>query len=436
MKSRALKFLLPVLVLGVVAAILYRGKMRSVPEPDFYSGVVEATEHDLAFERPGVLASLEVDEGDQVTSGQLLARLDTREIEARLAASTAARDRARAQLKTLQAGSRPQEIATVQSRLDKARAELDRLRNGATAPQLAGAQAQMNLQRETYRKIEGGFRAEDIEAAQALRDAARFEMETAEAEQRRSAHLLAEGAIAKQQLEQAQNRFESARGKYLASAENLRKLQSGYQPEDRAVAYQGYRAAQAGYEDLAQGTRPELIAAAQAEVGYWESQLSLSKEGPRREEIEAGKATLDQSQAEIQALKVQLSKSRLTTPVAGVVTARPFESGETVAAGPAVFTVTELEKPWVAVFVPETEIGQVKLGDLCTVTVDSLPDEPIEGRVIWVSANAEFTPRFIQTERQRVDLVFRVKVEVDNPGLKLKPGMPADVKMRSSQPHV
>jgi HlyD family secretion protein len=213
-------------------------------------------------------------------------------------------------------------------------------------------------------------------------------------------------------------------------------LESGYQPEDRAIAYQGYRAAQAGFEDLAQGTRPELIAAAQAEVHYWESQLSLTKEGPRIEDIEAGKAALAQTQAEIQALKVQLSKSQLITPVAGVVTARPFESGETVAAGPAVFTVTELEKPWVAVFVPETEIGQVKLGDLCTVTVDSLPNEPLEGRVTWVSAHAEFTPRFIQTERQRVDLVFRVKVEVDNPGLKLKPGMPADVKIRSSETHV
>jgi len=413
----------------VVAIILYTGKARSVPVPSFYSGVVEATEHKLGFERAGLIEVLDVEEGDQVEAGQLLAQLDSQELQAKLDAAEAVRASARLELQKLQAGSRPQEIETQRARLSKAKADLERLQNGPTAQQLAQASARMEQQRESYQKVKKGFRAEDVAAARAQQKTASFELKTAETDAQRFEALHRAGAVPAQRLDQALSRLESARGNFKTANENLRKLESGYQPEDRKAAYQGYQVAKASYEDLLAGTRPELIAAAQSEVDYWSQQLSLAQEGPRREDIKSAAARVKKAEAEVQALRVLLSKSKLYSPVAGVVTARPFESGEMVAAGPAVFTVAELEKPWVAVFVPETEIGTVQLGTPCRVTVDSLPGESIDGQVSWISENAEFTPRFIQTERQRVDLVFRVKVRVDNPELKLKPGMPADVRV-------
>jgi HlyD family secretion protein len=291
----------------------------------------------------------------------------------------------------------------------------------------------MQSQRESYDKLEGGFRTEDIAAARARKQAAKFELESAEADSKRFRALLDTGAIARQKYEQVHTRHEAARGNYLAAGENLRKLESGYLPQERRAAYQGYQVARAGYEELVAGTRPELIASAQSEVDYWKNQLSLTQEGPRSEDIEAAAASVKKAEAEIKFLQVQLSKSQLTSPVTGIVTQRPFEHGELVPAGPAVFTVTELDRPWVSVFVPETEMAQIQLGAQCQVTVDSLPGTPLTGRVSWISQNAEFTPRFIQTERQRVDLVFQVKVQVENSGLELKPGMPADVQVRQGQ---
>lgn len=429
MAGRRSKYIIVLFVLTVVGTVLYIGKTRSAPVPSFYSGVVEATEHKLAFERGGTLASLEVDEGEHVQRGQLLARLDTSELQAHLQAAEAVQAAARAELQKLKTGPRPQEIETVRARLDKAGAELERLQNGPTSEQLDQAGAQMELQRENYQKLEHGFRAEDIAAAQAQREAAQFELETAKADAQRFQALHQAGAVPSQRLDQAQNRLEAARGKALAAQENLNKLESGYLPEDRRAAYQGYQAAKAGYEELATGTRPEVIAAAQSEVTYWRQQLSLIQEGARSEDIAAAAARLKKTTAEIQSLEVQLGKSKLYSPVDGVITSRPFESGEMVSPGPAVFTISELHRPWVAVFVPETELAQVQLGSSCHVMIDSLPNQLIHGRVSWISENAEFTPRFIQTERQRVDLVFRVKVQVENPDLVLKPGMPADVRV-------
>ena len=118
----------------------------------------------------------------------------------------------------------------------------------------------------------------------------------------------------------------------------------------------------------------------------------------------------------------------LRSPVDGTVSARSFESGETVAAGTAAVQVTATSDIWVNIFLPETELGRVRLGASCEITADSV-SEVLQGEVTYISPTAEFTPRFVQTERERVLLVYRAEVRVENPDGTLKPGMPADVQV-------
>jgi HlyD family secretion protein len=120
----------------------------------------------------------------------------------------------------------------------------------------------------------------------------------------------------------------------------------------------------------------------------------------------------------------------LKTPVQGVVLRKNVEAGETVIAGTPIFTIGDLEHPWVKIYVKEDKLGLVKLGQKGEVRVDTYPGKVFTGRVTYISSEAEFTPKNVQTQEERVKLVFGVKVRVDNPNQELKPGMPADVSIR------
>ncbi len=138
-------------------------------------------------------------------------------------------------------------------------------------------------------------------------------------------------------------------------------------------------------------------------------------------------AQLKEAEAAARVARVALEDMRLTSPVDAVVTRTHAEVGETVAAGRPVVTLTNLNRPWVRVYVPETAIGRVRLGSVADITVDSFPDRVFKGRVTYVASQAEFTPKNVQTQEERVKLVFAVDVTADNPDDTLKPGMPADV---------
>lgn len=154
---------------------------------------------------------------------------------------------------------------------------------------------------------------------------------------------------------------------------------------------------------------------------------SMVKEGPRLETIRAGEAQVRQAEARLGVYREQLADLELKTPVKGVVLRKNAEAGETVAAGTPVFTVGDLGHPWVKVYVKEDKLGLVKLGQKAEVTVDTYPGRKFAGVVTYISSEAEFTPKNVQTREERVKLVFGVKVSVENPNQELKPGMPADV---------
>jgi len=153
-------------------------------------------------------------------------------------------------------------------------------------------------------------------------------------------------------------------------------------------------------------------------------------EGTRKEELAVDRATLHQAEQTVDLSRIQLSYTVLRAPFNGVVLVRQAELGEGVSPGTPIVTLGDLDHLWVRVYVPETDLGKVNLEQFVNVHTDSFPGKTYLGRVSFISSEAEFTPKSVQTEKERVTLVYRVKVDLDNPRHELKPGMPADVDIK------
>jgi HlyD family secretion protein len=138
---------------------------------------------------------------------------------------------------------------------------------------------------------------------------------------------------------------------------------------------------------------------------------------------------VDQARAALRTAEVRLKDTVADSPVSGIVLSKNVEQGETVAAGVAVYSLGDLDNPWVKVYVNETKLGLVKLGQKARIFTDTYPGKAYEGKVTYIASEAEFTPKNVQTKEERVKLVFGVKVSVTNVNNELKPGMPADVKI-------
>lgn len=398
------------------------------PREGKFSGVVEATAYDQGFETPGTLAEIPVKEGQSVSKGALLARLDDRAQKAALEQARARLGEAQARLDQARNGPRQTEIEQARARADMARAELEQAANGVTQPELDAARDAAEAARQRYALLQAGSREEDILSAESQVAANQESLRVAKADLARYTRLYREGAVPLQQLENVRNRTESAESAYEVARQTYRKQLQGPRVQERRSALFDYRSAQARYQTLAQGTRPEQIARARAAVAERKQLVRQLEEGTRPEEVRAAARQVEQAKAQVQTAEVNLAKTKLYATAAGVVTARNLEPGEAVAPGVPVVSLVDLDHPWVYIYIPEPELAQVKLGAKAQVTADSL-SKPLPGEVVRVYEKAEFTPKFIQTERERVNLVFRAKVGVQNPDHALRPGMPADVQL-------
>ena len=166
---------------------------------------------------------------------------------------------------------------------------------------------------------------------------------------------------------------------------------------------------------------------AEASVKQARQHLLLMQEGTRKEDIEHAEKQYDASMEAVAQAKQQLSYTDLVSPVTGMITLRLKEAGEMTAAGEPVLRIAELAKPWVRGYLTETDLGRVHLGQSVKVRVDGLQGREFNGHLSFISPVAEFTPKTVETRQLRVDLVYRVKVDVDNPDGILKIGMPADI---------
>ncbi len=320
------------LLVCVVLAAGYFGLRHYLPAGNsvagqlLISGNIEITDAELGFQIAGRVATREVDEGQPVQAGQVVARLETVDLEREVALREAELRAAKAVLAELRAGSRPEEIAQAEAVLASARAEAHR--------------ADLDLERQkTLRQ----------QAVATVR-----EYELAEATARVSA----------------------------------------------------------------------------ARVREAEERLALVRKGPRDEEIEQAEARVEQAREALGLARTRLGFATLSAPFAGLVLAKHLEPGEYASPGTPVVTVGDLEHPWLRAYIHETDLGRVKIGQRVEVTTDTYPGKVYEGRVTFLSAQAEFTPKNVQTQAERVKLVYRIKVELANPHQELKPGMPADARIR------
>ena len=166
---------------------------------------------------------------------------------------------------------------------------------------------------------------------------------------------------------------------------------------------------------------------AQAMYQSAQERYSQAAEGSRKEDISIARANLKQAQANLGLSRVDLGYTVLRAPVSGVITVRQAEIGEVVSPGSPVVTLADLDHVWLRGYIAETDLGRIRFEQPAIVTTDTYPGKQYHGRISFISSAAEFTPKSVQTYKERVTLVYRIKVDVDNPDLELKPGMPADV---------
>jgi HlyD family secretion protein len=291
--------------------------------PIVASGHVEATAVLVSAKVAGTLLSVAVDEGDHVEPGRELARIDTTDTRLARDAARAERALAEADLRLHRAGYREEEVREAEAQL--ARAEAD----------LAGA-------------------ARDLE---------------------RMEGLLAAGSGTTKSRDDARTRRDVAAASVTAAKERLRRLRSGFRPE----------------------------------------------------EIAAARARLQAAEARIAQLEQQLEDAVVKSPTGGVVTEKLAEPGELAARGTGLLVITELASAWLNAYVAEPDLGRIRLGQEAEVTTDD--GQTRGGRVSFISSRAEFTPRNVQTRDERVKLVYRIKIALDNADGLFKPGMPAEARL-------
>jgi HlyD family secretion protein len=244
----------------------------------------------------------------------------------------------------------------------------------------AQAQAQIGVQQQALQRLKTGSRPEEVAQARASVSAAQADAE-----------------LARQQLDRLQG---------------IRQTTAG-----RAVSQQDLDSAQAR----------QKVAQAQLENARKAQQLVVT--GPRKEDIAQAEAQLEVARAELALLNHQLAQAELKAPIDAVVRARLMEPGDMASPQRPVFTLAITDPKWVRAYVTEVDLGRIKPGMAATLATDSHPDQPLAGKVGYISSVAEFTPKTVQTEELRSSLVYEIRVLADDKEDRLRLGMPVTVRL-------
>ena len=174
---------------------------------------------------------------------------------------------------------------------------------------------------------------------------------------------------------------------------------------------------------------------AEATVGETKANLELLLKGARTEDREAAKAQYESTKANLDLIDYQITQSKLLAPVNGVIRARLQEVGDMTTSNKSVYTIALIHPKWVRVYASEMDLGHINMGAAAQVIRDSQPNQPITGKIGYISSVAEFTPKTVQTEDIRTTLVYEVRIYVDDPNDQLKMGQPVTVHIaKSSRP--
>lgn len=387
---KRLVVLLVIVALGVGGYLLY-GKYHSAPtDRILVSGNIELQQVNIAFKTAGRLVELNVDEGDKVTKGQIIARLDKDQLVQQRAREEAALLEAEAALSASQTGLVMQ--------------------TESSAADLESRRADLSTSQAHLEELKSGSRPQEIAQATSAVAAAQADYDRSKSDWERAQNLHKTDDISTSQFDQARSRFESADATLQQSKQREALVKEGSRAEDIAMANAQVAKANAGIK------------------GSQASALDIKR---RQQDVAAKQADIAREKAQIALIDTQLNDTTAISPISGVVLVKSVDVGEVIAPGTTVVTVGDISHPWLRAYVKETDLDRVKTGTPVRVKTDS--GKIYNGKITFISSEAEFTPKQIQTTEERVKLVYRVKIDVDNPGGELKSNMPADAEILLNQ---
>jgi len=353
------------------------------------SGNIELTQVNIAFKVSGKLAELPIEEGVEVRKGSVVGRLDAVQLQQQRHRDSASVTLAETQF--------TQQLTAIEYQKAAVSADVELC-------QAALKQAEARLE-----QLLAGSRKQEIEQARAAAEEAHTQRALAKEDWTRAQTLYKNDDISASQYDQFRTRSEATSAALKRAEEQLALVIEGPRKEDIAAARAQVEQARASLR-LAEAAR-----------------LDLKR---REQELESRRAQIEQAKAQLGITDAQLDDTVAVSPVNGVILVKSAEAGEILAAGTTIATIGEMERPWLRGYINERDLGRVKLGAKVKVTTDSAPGKVYWGRVSFISSEAEFTPKQIQTPEERVKLVYRIKVEVDNPNRELKLNMPADAEIQ------
>ncbi len=388
MKKRIIPVIVVVVLLAAGGVYLARHWNGNHADTLAFSGNLELTQVDISFKTAGRMVELMVKEGDPVTKGMLIARLDRQQLLDQRDAQRAA-------------------IVSAQSQLAQLMTSIDYQRETVEAT-IAASKADQQHAEAGLQELLAGSRPQEVQEARAATDAARADEARAANDWQRAQTLYKNDDISTAQFDQFHTQYERSGAALKQVQERLALVVEGPRKETIDAARAAAERAKASVQ-LAEASRLELKR--------------------REQEIEARRADIERARAQLAVIESQLGDTEVYSPIDGVVLVKSAEPGETVAAGATVVSLGDIGHPWLRGYVNETQLGLVKLDQKVKVSTDSFPGKTYWGRVSFIASEAEFTPKQIQTPEERVKLVYRIKVDLPNPQSELKLNMPADAEI-------
>jgi len=385
MKKRIAIVIVLVVVIAGAYILISRRSGEDSANGIVVSGNIELTEVNIAFKTPGKLMERTVDEGDVVKKGQIIARLDRDQLQAQKEREAAGLNSALSQL------------AQSETSLAWQKANL--------AADLDQRNADIQSYEARLEELKNGSRPQEKQEAKAAVDSAQSENDRAKRDWDRAQALYKNDDISTAQYDQYRSRWEGSE----AALKQVKERQSL----------------------VLAGPRAEQIEAAAAQVQRARASLKMAESNAleikrREQELSFRRSEIERAKANVNLIETQLADTVAISPVDGVVLVKAADVGEILAAGTTVVTVGDIDHPWLRAYINETDLGRVKLGTKAKITTDSYHRKTYEGRVSFIASEAEFTPKQIQTQEERVKLVYRIKIDLDNPHHELKSNMPAD----------
>lgn len=388
MRKRFIAVALVVVILGA-AGVVWSGWFKDEETASIrLSGNIELTEISIAFKTAGKIVELHADEGAKVRKGMLLARIDREERERQ-------RDKEQAA------------VSVAESQLVQLRTAIQ-YANASTEGDIALRQAELKQAQAHLAELVAGSRPQEVQQAEAALADARTQHAQAAADWDRAQRLYRDDDISTAQRDQFSARFQSTAASLKQAEERLGLVK--------------------------EGPRKEQIDAARAQVDRAQAAVRVSEaswiELKRKEqELSTRQAEIEKARAEVAVVESQLVDTSVHSPIDGIVLSKSSDLGEVLSSGTTVMTVGDLDRPWVRGYIGESDLGRIKIGSPVRITTDSFPGKVYNGRVSFVASDAEFTPKHIQTTEERLKLVYRIKIEVENAAHELKLNMPVDAEI-------